>query len=155
MLRFLSFALVAALTLTACASGDADPATDAPVAETVDSPEATMVDTAEEPAVYALVFAADWCSTCKELDPKLQPVMTASGDLPVEFVMLDLTDEVTTAEAAATAESLGAADLFEANAGKTGYVALVSSETGEVVGRILATDSEEEMTQKLQAATTA
>ena len=106
----------------------------------------------DEPKVLALVFAADWCGACKVLDPKLQAVKPGLADLPVELVMLDLTDADARAASAATARRGGYSAVYDAHAGKTGFVLLVDASSKEVLDRIVHTDTEAEMRQKVRRA---
>lgn len=67
------------------------------------------------------IIRADWCSACKELEPVMSELMRDyKGKL--NFVMLDVTNDDTTAKAAATAKSLGLTSFFEANKKSTSTV---------------------------------
>ena len=91
-----------------------------------------------EATLYAVTFHADWCGTCKRLEPELIEART-KGDLDTQnvlFVTLDLTDDTTKHQAALMASALGISDFYESNRGKTGFVLLVNGKTGETVGRI-------------------
>ena len=56
--------------------------------------EETSVTT--KPAVYGVLMYADWCGSCKALDPKIRQAREeAKLDIQdVLFVTLDLTDEI-------------------------------------------------------------
>ncbi|MEM6327129.1 MAG: thioredoxin domain-containing protein [Bacteroidota bacterium] len=107
---------------------------------------------ADEPKVLALLFAADWCGSCKILDPKLTAARAGLADEPVQFVTLDHTDADARAAAAATAREGGYADLYAEYAGKTGFVLLVDAESFEVIDRITKDDSEVHIRQKVRRA---
>ena len=67
------------------------------------------------------IIRADWCSACRELEPVMSELMKEyKGKL--NFVSLDVTNEETTAKAAATAKSLGLTSFFEANKKSTSTV---------------------------------
>ncbi|MGB7068158.1 MAG: thioredoxin domain-containing protein [Pyrinomonadaceae bacterium] len=67
------------------------------------------------------IIRADWCSACKELEPVMSELMKEyKGKL--NFVDLDVTNDETTAKAAATAKSLGLTSFFEANKKSTSTV---------------------------------
>jgi thiol-disulfide isomerase/thioredoxin len=69
------------------------------------------------------VIRADWCPYCRQLEPTMMDLMKEyEGKL--NFVMLDVTNEETTAKAAATAKSLGLTSFFEANKKKTSTVGI-------------------------------
>lgn len=99
-----------------------------------DKGKAEMADN----TLYAVTFHADWCGTCRKLEPELTSAR-ANGDLDnqnVLFVTLDLTNDTTKHQAALMASALGISDFYESNRGKTGFVLLVNGKTGETVGRI-------------------
>lgn len=91
-----------------------------------------------KPAVYGVLFYADWCGSCKALDPKItqarQEAMLDTQD--VLFVTLDLTDDVTKHQAALMAATLGISDVYESNAGKTGFMLLLNAENGEKLSQL-------------------
>lgn len=67
------------------------------------------------------IIRADWCTACKQLEPVMSELMRDyKGKL--NFVMLDVTNDETTAKAAATAKSLGLTSFFEANKKSTSTV---------------------------------
>lgn len=99
-----------------------------------DNGKAVMTDN----TLYAVTFHADWCGTCRKLEPELVEAR-ANGDLDnqnVLFVTLDLTNDTTKHQAGLLASALGIGDFYESNRGKTGFVLLVNGKTGETVGRI-------------------
>ena len=106
----------------------------------------------DEPKVLAVVFAADWCGACKVLDPKFEAVKPSLDELPLEVVTLDFTDNGTRSASARTAAAHGVRDVFDANAGRTGFILLVDADSQEVLGRILHTDSRAQMRQKVRRA---
>ena len=67
------------------------------------------------------IIRADWCSACKQVEPIMQDLMqNYSGKF--NFVVLDVTNDETTAKAMATAKSLGLSNFFEANKKSTSTV---------------------------------
>ncbi len=70
-----------------------------------------------------VIIKADWCSACQQVDPVMMGLMKEYGD-KLDFVMLDVTNDETTAQAAAKAKSLGLASFFESNKKMTSTVAV-------------------------------
>jgi len=108
-----------------------------------------------KPAAVGLIFHADWCGSCKVMDPKIEEARTELGDAPVLFVVLDHTDEATTRQAAMLAEALGYGEIFRERDGKTGAMLLINTASGEVVETVTREDSAESIQAKVQSATAA
>jgi thiol-disulfide isomerase/thioredoxin len=106
----------------------------------------------EPPKVLAVLFYADWCSSCKELEPKLNKVKRDFEGKPILFTRFDLTDEFTNDQAARYAALLGLENYYTENAGKTGYMLLIDSQSKKVLGRINKQDSSEAMKAALTSA---
>ncbi len=68
------------------------------------------------------LIRADWCSACKQVEPIIQDLMQQSYSGKFKLVVLDVTNEETTAQAQATAKSLGLSSFFEANKKSTSTV---------------------------------
>lgn len=90
------------------------------------------------PELIGVLYYADWCGSCKILDPQVKKARGKAGldDMPIVFVRMDLTDKTTSAQSAMLASSLGLGDVYADNKGKTGYMAVVDANTKEVVARI-------------------
>lgn len=69
------------------------------------------------------IIRADWCPACRNLEPTMKELMAQYGDR-LNFVVLDVTNEETSKEAAATAEKFGLSKFFADNKGKTSTVAV-------------------------------
>ncbi len=91
-----------------------------------------------KPAVFGVLFYADWCGSCKALDPKVTQAREAANldAQDVLFVTLDLTNDTTKHQAAMMAATLGISDVYESNAGKTGFMLLLDAESGEKVAQL-------------------
>ena len=81
----LTLALMSVLALTACSQADA-PRVDARAG-------AEMAGQAMSIKTKAVLIYADWCGSCKVLDPKLKKAKEI-GPMPgLEFITLDYTDK--------------------------------------------------------------
>lgn len=126
MTRKLTLALLSGAALVAGACGNAETVAEAPAA-TVD---ASAVEAGRAKAV--LVYA-DWCGSCKALEPNVEAARSA-GDLPVEFVTLDYTDKDADAFFS-QADAAGVGQAVRAKMGdsiKTGQLLLVDLDDQEV-----------------------
>lgn len=67
------------------------------------------------------LIRADWCSACKKVEPIIQDLMQTYGG-KFNLVVLDVTNDETTAQAIEKAKSLGLSSFFEANKKSTSTV---------------------------------
>lgn len=108
-------------------------------------------DAAIKPAVYGILFYADWCGSCKALDPKIvkarEDAMLDEKD--ILFVRLDLTDETTQHQSALMAAALGIEELYTANNGKTGFMLLLNAKTKKKIDVLTKTMESDEIAVKI------
>lgn len=104
----------------------------------VDTTEAQETETEENPKIVAITMHADWCGTCKELNPKVENVQSDFEDEGVLFTKFDFTDDFTIKQSRLMANWIGIGDIFRESQerGATGYMILVDGETYEMIGRI-------------------
>ena len=81
---------------------------------------------------YVVKIHADWCGTCKAIDPTWQQLGTEVGD-EATLVTLDVTDRAASEASRATAERLGIAEFFNEYRRQTGTVAVIDCKTLEPV----------------------
>lgn len=99
----------------------------------------------ESPKLLAVMFHADWCATCKALEPKIDQVKRDFQGQPVLFTRFDLTDEFTTDQSARYAALLGLENIYRENANKTGFMLLINWPSKKVLGKITKEKSPEEI----------
>jgi len=89
------------------------------------------------PTLHAVMFYADWCGSCKALDPTVEKARAKFNldSKNVLFTTLDLTDALTRNQSALKASTVGLGDFYAENKGKTGFMLLVDAE-GNQVGKI-------------------
>lgn len=107
-------------------------------AEVPASERAAVTAPAEDTRVLAVLSYADWCGSCKALDPKVKAVQAANAFDGVEFATIDYTLRDANAFFA-DAETLGVADAMRATFPekiKTGRLYLVNLDSGEVVATV-------------------
>ncbi|MGJ3243552.1 MAG: thioredoxin domain-containing protein [Opitutales bacterium] len=95
----------------------------------------------EAPERIAAYFYADWCNSCKELDPKVEAARAElAPDTRTLFVTFDLTDERTRAQAAMLAGALGLGSVYETHASKTGFMVVLDADDNSVLHKVTKTD---------------
>jgi thiol-disulfide isomerase/thioredoxin len=77
----------------------------------------------EETKPTVAIIKANWCGACKKLDPTMMKLMEEYKD-KLNFVILDVTDETTSAKAMETAKEKGLEEFFNENKEKTSTVAI-------------------------------
>ncbi len=141
---------IAAVLLAACSG---EPAAQAPAQTT----ETAAPAVTEETKIAAVLSYADWCTSCKILDPKLKAVQAGAPIDGVGYLTIDYTERdqdafFATADAAGVG---GAVRAFYADEIKTGILLLVDMSTGDVVADIRKSMSEEEIRTSLETAAAA
>jgi thiol-disulfide isomerase/thioredoxin len=142
----LTLALMSVLALTACSQADA-PRVDARAG-------AEMAGKAMGIKTKAVLIYADWCGSCKVLDPKLKKAKEI-GPMPgLEFITLDYTDK-NSASFYAQAEAAGVGEAVEKYLNgtiKTGQLLLVDVDDKKVVGEVTKTFEPSEIISALKDA---
>ena len=99
----------------------------------------------EKPKLLAVLFYADWCNSCKVLEPKLNQVKREFQGKPILFTRFDMTDEFTKDQSANYAALVGLENFYRENDGKTGFVLLIDTESKKLLGRITKEKTPEEI----------
>ncbi|MCW6037648.1 thioredoxin family protein [Spirulina subsalsa FACHB-351] len=77
---------------------------------------------------------ASWCSACENIAPTLSQLKDDYAG-KVHFVVLDMSDRTTTAEAEAKAQELGLGDFLATHKSQTGMLTIVNPDTGEILAQ--------------------
>lgn len=98
------------------------------------------------PTLHAVTFYADWCNSCKILEPNIEKARTEYGlDMQnVLFTTFDLSNDATKNQSALKAMSLGLDKIYAANKGKTGHMLIIDSE-GNEISKLTKTSTPEEI----------
>jgi len=99
----------------------------------------------EAPQVMIVKFYADWCGSCKVMQPELDKFLESTKDKSTLYVHFDLTDEQTRQKSAYLAHSLGLENIYKEHAAKTGFALLIDSASKTPEGKITKDMSSEEM----------
>ena len=141
------FTTAAALSFMLVACSDAKaPKVEAPAVKDKASKAASMKDNMPAMATKtkAVLIYADWCGSCKVLDPKIKAAQAAlaGGKIPgLEFVTLDYTDKNADGfYAQAEAAGVGpAVKTYLDGTIKTGQLLLVDVDDQKIVGKVTKT----------------
>jgi len=113
-------------------------------------PQASMAENkhneiVEAPQTMIVKFYADWCGSCKVMQPELDKFLESTKDKSTLYVHFDLTDEQTRQKSAYLAHSLGLENIYKEHAAKTGFALLIDSASKTPEGKITKDMSSEEM----------
>lgn len=146
--KIVSFAAAAVFSIALVACGGSSTTAPEKSAETVTTQKT-------DARLIAALSYADWCGSCKTLDPKIQEARTGD-DLGAAFVTLDYTARDDAAFfAAADAAGIGGAVREKYAAGvKTGQLLLIDVDDAKIVGVITKDMSVAEIAEAIEIAAT-
>jgi thiol-disulfide isomerase/thioredoxin len=104
-----------------------------PCASKAKSVGAPLAQELQGKPVVVDVFAT-WCPACKNIAPTLSQ-LKKDYEGKVNFVVLDVSSQSTTAEAEKKAKQLGLTDFLATNKAQTGMVAIIDPATGKVLAQ--------------------
>lgn len=113
------------------------------------SPSIAAEKPSESPKVYALIFHADWCGSCKAMGPDVMKLMNDSDIQGADFVKYNKTTDETIASSKELLKEKGLSDFADRKG--TGYVLLINADTKEVVGKLQKNMSYDEMKKEVQS----
>ncbi len=140
-----SLLAITAIGITACSQ-----------AESPNTQSSKAVNTIETKTKAVLIYA-DWCGSCKTLDPKINEVKSKETIPGLEYVTLDFTDKKAEnfykqAEAAGVREAV---ETYLAGKIKTGQLVLVDMDDQKVLGKVTKTFEHSEIITALTEAVSA
>ncbi len=104
-----------------------------------------------DPQVIGLLMYADWCKSCKVLEPKLNDVKREFEGEGIFFTRFDMTDDFTIEQSSLYASWVGLEDIFRDNEGRTGYMLLIDPTSKKVLAKLVKTQSTDEIRNSIQA----
>ena len=107
---------------------------------------------AAKPKVVGVLFHADWCNSCKTLEPKLNAIKKDFAGQPVLFTRVDFTDDFTKEQSDLLASYLNLGPAYAEQGRKTGYMLLFDAESKQVLGKLMKTQSEAELKSEIEKA---
>jgi hypothetical protein len=127
------------------------------------TPQATTPVAVAEPAIDPAppregprVIAVKWwhvtCPACKELDPRYADVMASFDESEVLFVTLDMSTAMSRQQSALMASALGIRDFYDDVFGSSGFVVLFDATTKRELGKLSATQQNDEMKSSIRDA---
>lgn len=96
--------------------------------------------TAKKPIVA--VVKADWCPACQKIDPTIKALMK-DYMATSQWVMLDVTNKTTAAEARQKAQDMGLEDFYKQFGARTSTVAIIDPDSKKVLKVFMAEDKRE------------
>jgi len=113
-------------------------------------PATAMDSEAQAQKPMLVTFTAEWCGSCKILEPKLEQALTNDKiNSGLEVVIFDFTNNDTKAAAASLADEKGLTDIFQKHGPKTGFSLMVGQNMQEQ-GRFTKENSVEEIETTLE-----
>ncbi len=104
---------------------------------------------ADAPKLLVVKNHADWCGSCKTIEPHFVGLQEKFGNKSVLFVTLDFTNKATSSQANLMAARLGL-DSSLTEKPKTGIIT-VMNEKGEILEKFTKADSLTDMSTDLEA----
>lgn len=101
------------------------------------------------PKVIGMLFYADWCQSCKMLEPKLNQIKKDYKGKGILFTRFNLTDDFTKEQSELYASWIGFEEIYKENP-KTGFMLLVDPKEKKVLGKLIKTQSVEELKKGLE-----
>ena len=105
-----------------------------------------------QPEVIGVLYYADWCGSCKTLDPKIKQATEKLVNKPALLTTFDMTNLATQYQAGQLANALGLTKLYHEIGLKTGFMLLVDPKTGKQIDKIGRDDTVDEIVSKIEAA---
>ena len=97
------------------------------------------------PKGYGILFYADWCGSCKILDPKYQSAKKGFSKKDIEFIKLDMTNPETRKASEAKLKEKGLDSILKTYGYGTGFALVYDAQKQEVVETVTKTHDVEDI----------
>ncbi len=104
-----------------------------------------------QPAMYVVMFRADWCGACKIVEPNLSRAMAALNDPSLQVLVIDITDGPRTERSANLAFDAGIVPQYNNWYGVTGFAAMIDADTKRTLGCVNMVYNAQAMAQHIAA----
>lgn len=121
-----------------------------PCASQVRNVGGTLAEQVQGKPVVVDIYAS-WCAACKNIAPTLSQLKQEYAD-KAHFVVLDVTDRSTAAQAESRAIELGLGEFFATNKSQTGMIAIIDPATGNILAQYRNNTNLEDYTSVLNSA---
>ncbi len=105
-----------------------------------------------KPKVVGVLFYANWCSSCKTLDPKIDAIKKDFAGQPILFTRVDFTDNFTLEQSDLLAAAMNLGPAYAEQRRRTGFMLLIDAETKQVLGRLAAAQTETDLKAAIEKA---
>lgn len=100
--------------------------------------------------VIGMLMYADWCESCKVLEPKINEVKKEFDGQGILFTRFDMTDEFTKNQSSLYASWVGLEEILKQNEGRTGYMLLVEATSHKILEKLVKTQTPDEIRAAIQ-----
>lgn len=104
----------------------------------------------DHPKLTLVKYYADWCASCKILDPEITKAKAMDGTPAFNHIIFDLTNDDTKAKSAKMAEEKGLSEFFDAS-GKTGYAVIINAHSKQTLARVTKVNDADDIVTILKA----
>ncbi len=104
------------------------------------------------PKVVGILFYADTCGSCKVLDPKIEAVKKEFAEEAVLFTRVDLSNDFTKHQSKLHCSLMGLNEIYAEHSAKTGFMLLVDAKEKKVLGKLVKTQTEDEIKAAIKTA---